>query len=100
VIGFGLTGGLIPCGAAITVLLLCLQLGRFWLGMLLVLCFSIGLAVTLAASGVAAAWGVRHVARRWSGLEPLMRRAPYLSSAVLLLLALVIGVQGWTALPQ
>jgi len=40
---FGLTGGLIPCPAAITVLLLCLQLKEFTLGFALVLCFSIGL---------------------------------------------------------
>src|SRR5262245_25690143 len=44
---FGLTGGLIPCPAAITVLLLCLQLNEFALGSVLVLCFSIGLAITL-----------------------------------------------------
>ena len=43
---FGLTGGLIPCPAAITVLLLCLQLKQFSLGFALVLCFGIGLALT------------------------------------------------------
>ena len=44
---FGLTGGLIPCPGAITVLLLCLQLKAFTLGAVLVLCFSIGLALTM-----------------------------------------------------
>ena len=52
---FGLTGGLIPCPAAITVLLLCLQLKELTLGFALVLCFSIGLAITLVAVGAAAA---------------------------------------------
>ncbi|WP_439953329.1 HoxN/HupN/NixA family nickel/cobalt transporter, partial [Escherichia coli] len=33
---FGLTGGLIPCPAAITVLLLCIQLKQFSLGFALV----------------------------------------------------------------
>ena len=63
---FGLTGGLIPCPAAITVLLLCLQLKEFTLGFVLVLCFSIGLAITLVTVGVAAALSVRHATNRWS----------------------------------
>ena len=57
---FGLTGGRIPCPAAITVLLLCLQLKELALGFTLVLCFSIGLAITLVAVGIAAALSVRH----------------------------------------
>ena len=48
---FGLTGGLIPCPAAITVLLLCLQLKQLTLGVALVACFSIGLAVTMVSVG-------------------------------------------------
>jgi hypothetical protein len=62
--------------AAVTVLLLCLQLQKFWLGIILVLCFSIGLALTLLASGAVAAWGVRHMSRRWPGFDTLARRLP------------------------
>jgi nickel/cobalt transporter (NicO) family protein len=82
IILFGLTGGLIPCPASITVLLLCLQIGRIGLGALLVLCFSIGLALTLVLVGVAAALGMRHAASRWPGLEALATRAPYVSGAI------------------
>ncbi|MBM3551356.1 MAG: nickel/cobalt efflux transporter RcnA [Alphaproteobacteria bacterium] len=82
IILFGLTGGLIPCPASITVLLLCLQVGRIGLGALLVLCFSIGLALTLVLVGVAAALGLRHAASRWPGFEALAARAPYLSGAI------------------
>ena len=65
---FGLTGGLIPVvPASITVLLLCLQLKRFTLGAALVLCFSIGLAITMVSVGAAAALSVQHVSNRWSG---------------------------------
>ena len=67
---FGLTGGLIPCPAAITVLLLCLQLKEFTLGFALVLCFSIGLAITLVAVGGAAALSVRHATRAGPGSRP------------------------------
>lgn len=91
---FGLTGGLIPCPASITVLLLCLQLKKFTLGAALVLCFSIGLALTLVLSGVVAAISVRHVTKRWSGFGDLARKAPYFSSAVILLVGVYVGYQG------
>ncbi len=85
---FGLTGGLIPCPASITVLLLCLQVGKFGLGAALVLSFSVGLALTMVAVGAAAALGVRHVSTRWTGFETLAARAPYLSSAIVSLVGI------------
>lgn len=95
IILFGLTGGLIPCPAAITVLMLCLQLRQFSLGVALVLCFSVGLAMVMVSVGVAAAYGMRHAERRWSGLfERVTRRAPYVSAAVILLVGLYMGWQG------
>lgn len=98
IIGFGLTGGLIPCPAAITVLLLCLQLKRFTLGASLVLCFSVGLAITMVSAGVVAALGVKHASRRFSGFGTFARRAPYASSALIILVGLYIGYQGLQAL--
>ena len=91
IVMFGLTGGLIPCPASITVLLLCLQLKEFTLGAALVLCFSIGLAVTMVTVGAVAALSVQHVSDRWSGFGEFARRAPYLSSA------LIIAVGFYTA---
>jgi len=90
---FGLTGGLMPCSAAVTVLLLCLQVHQFWLGMTLVLFFSIGLAITLLGFGVTAAWAMRHVHKRWPGLEAWTRRAPYLSSVLVIVIGVAVGVQ-------
>ena len=98
IIGFGLTGGLIPCPAAITVLLLCLQLKRFTLGASLVLCFSIGLAITMVAAGVVAALGVKHASRRFAGFGTFARRAPYASSALIIAVGLYMGYQGLHAL--
>jgi nickel/cobalt exporter len=95
---FGLTGGLIPCPAAITVLLLCLQLKQFTLGVALVLCFSIGLALTMVSAGVIAALSVQHVGKRWSGFGALAARAPYLSSALIVCVGLYVGWQGLAAL--
>jgi nickel/cobalt exporter len=98
IVVFGLTGGLIPCPAAITVLLVCLQLKQIPLGVVLVLCFSIGLAVTMVLAGVVAALSVRQVSRRWSGFGDFARKAPYFSSAVIVLVGIYVGIQGWFAL--
>lgn len=95
---FGLTGGLIPCPAAITVLLLCLQLREVTLGVGLVFCFSIGLAITLVAVGAAAAIGVGHVSRRWPAFEAFARRAPYVSSLLIIAVGIYVGWHGWSAI--
>lgn len=98
IILFGLTGGLIPCPASITVLLLCLQLKQVALGATLVLCFSIGLALTMVASGALAALSVKHASKRWSGFGEFARKAPYFSALLILLVGLYIGYQGLHAL--
>lgn len=95
---FGLTGGLIPCPAAITVLLLCLQLKEVALGATLVLCFSIGLALTLVTVGAAAALSVRHATRRFSWFSTFARRAPYFSSLLIIAVGLYVGYHGWAGL--
>lgn len=92
---FGLTGGLLPCPAAITVLLICIQLKALALGATLVICFSIGLALTLVTVGVGAAISVRQVAKRWQGFNTLARRAPYFSSVLIALVGLYMGIHGY-----
>lgn len=98
IIVFGLTGGLIPCPASITVLLLCLQLKQFTLGAALVLCFSIGLALTMIASGAMAALSVKHVSKRWSGFGEFARKAPYFSGGLIILVGLYVIWHGASAL--
>lgn len=98
IIIFGLTGGLIPCPASITVLLLCLQLKKIALGATLVLGFSIGLALTMVASGALAALSVKHVSKRWSGFGEFARKAPYFSGALIMLAGFYVGYHGWRAL--
>ena len=48
---FGITGGLMPCPAAFTILLVCLQLKRATLGFAIVGAFSFGLALTMVTVG-------------------------------------------------
>jgi nickel/cobalt exporter len=92
---FGLTGGLLPCPAAFTIVLVCLQLKRFALGIAMVLSFSVGLALTLVGVGALAAWSLRHAEKRFSGIGAIARKLPYLSSAILLVIGAVIGFEGW-----
>lgn len=97
---FGLTGGLIPCPAAITVLLICIQLKAFTLGATMVLSFSLGLALTLVTVGVGAAISVQQAAKRWSGFSTLARRAPYFSSILIGLVGVYVGIHGYTGIMQ
>jgi len=100
IVAFGLTGGLIPCPAAITVLLICLQLRELRLGATLVASFSVGLALVLVGVGVAAALGLRHAERRWSGIfDAVVGRAPYISVAVIAAVGIYLAWHGWSGLP-
>ena len=50
--GMGVAGGLVPSPSALVVLLGATALGRAWFGVLLVLCYGIGMAITLTAAGL------------------------------------------------
>jgi ABC-type nickel/cobalt efflux system permease component RcnA len=95
---FGITGGLMPCPAAFTILLVCLQIKKATLGFALVASFSFGLALTMVVIGALAAWSVRHAERRFTGFSEWLRRAPYLSCVLLVLLAVFMAWQGWQGL--
>jgi len=97
---FGITGGLMPCPAAFTILVVCLQIKKVALGFSLVAAFSFGLALTMVIIGVFAAWGVHHAHRKIRGFSEWMRRAPYISCALLVILAAFMAWQGWQGLSQ
>ena len=90
---FGVTGGLVPCPASVTILLICLNLKQFSLGAVMVASFSFGLALSLVSVGVAAAWGAAHFSRHGSKLGEWARRAPYLSGALMVLVGGFMGLQ-------
>lgn len=98
IILFGVTGGLMPCPAAFTVLLVCLQLKKVALGFAVVGAFSFGLALTMVATGALAAWSVRHAEKRFKGFGEAMRRAPYVSCVLLVALASFMAWHGWRGL--
>ena len=98
IILFGVTGGLMPCPAAFTVLLVCLQLKKVTLGFAIVGAFSFGLALTMVTTGALAAWSVRHAEKRFKGFGEMMRRAPYVSCGLLVVLASYMAWHGWRGL--
>jgi nickel/cobalt exporter len=94
IVWFGFTGGLFPCPSAVAVLLVCLQLKAFALGVVMVAAFSIGLAATLVAVGVTVAWGATKARGRWSAFDRWAQRLPYVSAGVVMVLGLVMTAVG------
>ena len=95
---FGLTGGLVPCPASVTILLICLHLKRISLGVAMVASFSFGLALSMVGVGVIAAWGAQRVGQRMGDWEGFARKMPYCSSGLMALVGLVMGLQGLLAI--
>jgi ABC-type nickel/cobalt efflux system permease component RcnA len=98
IVWFGFTGGLLPCPAAIAVLLVCIQLKAFALGVAMVAAFSVGLALTLILIGVSVAWGTRKVAGSWSGFDRWAGRLPYLSAGIVMVMGLALSAAGLSGL--
>jgi len=89
----GITGGIVPCPAALVVLLSALSLRRVGFGLLLIVAFSVGLALVLIAIGMLMVYARRLVAR-FDERGPIVTRwLPLTSSAVMTLLGASIAVQ-------
>ena len=92
---FGLTSGLIPCPASVTILMICLHLKQFSLGAAMVASFSLGLAIALVSVGVIAAWGAQQVGKQFDNgwLKNAAGKMPYISSGLMALVAVLMGTQ-------
>jgi len=97
IVWFGFTGGLLPCPAAIAVLLVCIQIKQFALGVAMVAAFSVGLALTLVGIGMAASLASKKASTAWPWLDRIAQRLPYLSAGIVLILGLVMTVFGLQA---
>src|SRR5205085_1713134 len=62
-VAIGISGGLLPCPSALVVLLAAISLHRVAFGMLLVVAFSVGLAVSITCVGLVAVLAKRAFAR-------------------------------------
>jgi nickel/cobalt exporter len=84
VVAFGAAGGLMPCPASVTVMLLALSVGKAVLGFIAVMCFSLGLAITMVGLGMAVVYGAQRLASS-PRLTWFSRRAPAISACAILL---------------
>jgi ABC-type nickel/cobalt efflux system permease component RcnA len=89
----GITGGIVPCPAALVVLLSALSLRRVGFGLLLIVAFSLGLALVLVAIGMLVVYAGRLVTRLDERGPLVTRWLPLMSSAVMTLLGLSIAIQ-------
>jgi nickel/cobalt transporter (NicO) family protein len=88
-LGVGIAAGLLPCPSALVVLLSAIALHRVAFGLALIVAFSVGLAATITAIGLAAVLARRAFARaRFDG--PVIRALPAVSALVILAVGVVI----------
>jgi nickel/cobalt transporter (NicO) family protein len=87
----GISGGLLPCPSALVVLLAAISLHRVAFGLLLILAFSAGLALSITGIGLVAVLA-RRAFRRLSFDGPLIRLLPAASALVILAAGLAMTV--------
>jgi ABC-type nickel/cobalt efflux system permease component RcnA len=90
-VALGASGGLVPCPSALVLLLTAVSLGRTGLGLILLVAFSAGLAVVLAAIGLAVLY-----AKHWlpdgqeTASHAVFRYLPVVSAAVIVCIGVVM----------
>jgi ABC-type nickel/cobalt efflux system permease component RcnA len=92
-LALGITGGIVPCPAALVVLLSALSLNRVGLGLLLIAAFSLGLAAVLIAIGILMVYAHRLMARFQGDGALLTRWLPLTSAALMTGFGLAIALQ-------
>jgi ABC-type nickel/cobalt efflux system permease component RcnA len=92
-LALGVTGGIVPCPAALVVLLSALALHRVGFGLFLIVAFSVGLAVALIAIGLLVVYARRLMARIHGEGRLVTRWLPLTSSAVITVLGVAIAAQ-------
>jgi nickel/cobalt exporter len=92
----GISGGLVPCPSALVLLLAAVALNKIAYGMLLVLAFSIGLAITLTLIGLTFLYARNRFRRpsvdaRWPSLLPVLSAGTITALGIALCLGAVNG---------
>jgi high-affinity nickel-transport protein len=86
----GVTGGIVPCPAALVVLLSAFSLHRIGFGLFLITAFSLGLAAVLVTVGLTMVYAKRVMASRVCACGAALRYLPVLSSAFMVMLGVGI----------
>jgi nickel/cobalt exporter len=95
----GITGGIVPCPAALVVLLSAFSLRRIGFGLFLITAFSLGLAVVLVIVGLTMVYTKRFMAARVRAEGSIVRYLPLLSSAFMVVLGVGIAVSAFASAP-
>jgi ABC-type nickel/cobalt efflux system permease component RcnA len=95
-VAVGISGGALPCPSALVVLLAAISLHRVAFGLVLIVAFSLGLALSITGIGLVAVLAKKAFARRsFDGL--FIRALPAVSALVILVAGLAMTVK---ALPK
>jgi ABC-type nickel/cobalt efflux system permease component RcnA len=95
-LALGITGGIVPCPAALVVLLSAVALHRIAFGLFLIIAFSVGLAAVLIAIGLLMVYA-RHFISRVSGEGLVISRwLPITSAAFITFLGVAITLRALT----
>ena len=96
-VALGVSGGLVPCPAALVLLLGAISLDRLGFGMVLVLAFSAGLAIVLTGIGLLMIYA-KNLFERFSFEARVPRLLPIVSASVITLagLGIALGALGQT----
>jgi ABC-type nickel/cobalt efflux system permease component RcnA len=93
----GVTGGIVPCPAALVVLLSAVALHRTGFGLFLIVAFSIGLAAVLIAMGLVAVYAARMISRLPLESPLIQRWLPMGSAVMIAALGCVVAIRGLMA---
>ncbi|HWX77311.1 MAG TPA: sulfite exporter TauE/SafE family protein, partial [Candidatus Acidoferrales bacterium] len=89
----GISGGIVPCPAALVVLLSAVSMQRIGFGLLLIVAFSVGLAAVLISIGILMVYARQFMARFQVNGRLVSRWLPLTSSAFILLFGVMLTVQ-------
>jgi nickel/cobalt exporter len=92
-VGLGVAGGLLPDPAALSILLNALAQGKVMLGLMTVVIFSLGFALTLVGVGVLAALIGKRILEWLAG--PWPARIQIATSALIVVVGVVLSVMAW-----
>ncbi len=87
----GASGGLVPCPSALVLLLSAVSIGRTGFGLLLLVSFSLGLALVLMATGLLVLYAKKFFPKRKDNKPgAFLKIMPVVSAAVILLIGVVL----------
>jgi nickel/cobalt exporter len=92
-VALGVTGGIVPCPAALVVLLSAVALRRVGFGLVLIMAFSVGLAAVLIGIGLLMVYAGRFMSRFQGEGRLITRWLPLTSAAVIALSGVGIAAQ-------